>query len=92
MNKIKTTLTGLLLQLTALKFLSDNILVRFGDTVHRKSIGIPLGIKCAPGIADLFLYCCEQLMDRISQLVRVACICNNVSDCNVRNITEKVLH
>jgi len=44
----------------ALHFLLDNIFVRFGNTVYRQVIGIPMGTNCAPLIADLFLYCYEQ--------------------------------
>ena len=44
---------------TALHYLLDNIFVRYGDTVYRQIIGIPMGTNCAPLIADLFLYCYE---------------------------------
>jgi hypothetical protein len=44
----------------ALSFLLDNIFVRFGNTVFKKVIGIPMGTNCAPLIADLFLYCYEK--------------------------------
>ena len=45
--------------ITALEFLLDNIYVRFGNSVYRQIIGIPMGTNCAPLIADLFLYCYE---------------------------------
>ena len=45
--------------INALKFLLDNIFVRFGNTIYRQTIGIPMGTNCAPLIADLFLYCYE---------------------------------
>ena len=44
----------------ALHYLLDNIFVRYGDTVYRQVIGIPMGTNCAPLIADLFLYCYER--------------------------------
>ena len=44
----------------ALHLLLDNIFVRFGDSVYRQVIGIPMGTNCAPLIADLFLYCYER--------------------------------
>lgn len=44
----------------ALTFLLDNIYVRFGDTVYRQVVGIPMGTNCAPLIADLFLYTFEK--------------------------------
>ena len=44
----------------ALTFLLDNIFVRFGDTIYRQVIGIPMGTNCAPLVADLFLYCYER--------------------------------
>ena len=45
--------------ITALEFLLDNIYARFGNSVYRQIIGIPMGTNCAPLIADLFLYCYE---------------------------------
>ena len=52
----------------ALEFLLDNIFVRFGDSVYRQIIGIPMGTNCAPLIAGLFLYCYElQFMTKISK-------------------------
>ena len=44
----------------SLTFLLDNIFVRYGDTVYRQVIGIPMGTNCAPLVADLFLYCYER--------------------------------
>ena len=52
----------------ALSFLLDNIFVRFGDTVYRQVVGIPMGTNCAPLIADLFLYTFER--DFIRNLVK----------------------
>ena len=50
----------------ALKFLLDNIYVRFGNIVYKQVIGIPMGTNCAPLIADLFLYWYEsQFMAKI---------------------------
>jgi hypothetical protein len=42
-----------------LGFLVDNIYVVFGDQVFQQSVGIPMGINCAPLLADLFLYSYE---------------------------------
>jgi hypothetical protein len=39
-----------------LGFLVDNIYVVFGDQVFQQSGGIPMGNKCGPLLADLFLY------------------------------------
>lgn len=44
----------------ALSFLLDNIYVRFGNTLFKQIIGIPMGTNCAPLVADLFLYCYER--------------------------------
>ena len=44
----------------ALTFLLDNIFVRYGNTIHRQVIGIPMGTNCAPLVADLFLFCYER--------------------------------
>ena len=50
----------------AINLLLDNIYVRFGNTVYRQVIGIPMGTNCTPLIADLFLYCYEsQFMAKI---------------------------
>ena len=39
--------------------LIDNIFVRFGGCLFRQIIGIPMGMNCAPLLADLFLYSYE---------------------------------
>ena len=44
----------------ALTFLLDNIFVRYGNSIYRQVIGIPMGTNCAPLVADLFLYCYER--------------------------------
>ena len=40
-------------------FLIDNIYVRFGSSVFRQVIGIPVGTNSAPLLADLFLHTFE---------------------------------
>ena len=42
-----------------IEFLVDNIYVRFGGQLFRQMVGIPMGTNCAPLLADLFLYSCE---------------------------------
>ena len=42
-----------------LDFLVDNIFVVFAGKVFQKIIGIPMGTKCAPLLADIFLYSYE---------------------------------
>ena len=44
----------------ALSFLLDNIYFRFGTTLYRQIVGIPMGTYCAPLVADLFLFCYER--------------------------------
>ena len=44
----------------ALHYLLDNIFIRFGSTLYRKIVGIPMSIICAPLVADLFLICYER--------------------------------
>ena len=39
-----------------LEFLVDNILVVFAGKVFQQIIGIPMGINCAPLLADIFRY------------------------------------
>ena len=43
----------------ALSYLLDNIHIRFGNKLYRQIVGIPMGTKCAPLVADLFLFCYE---------------------------------
>ena len=38
----------------------DNIFIRFGTTLHRQIVGIPMGTNCAPLVADSFLFCYER--------------------------------
>ena len=42
-----------------LEFLVDNIFVVFAGMVFQQIIGIPMGINCAPLLADIFLYSYE---------------------------------
>ena len=34
--------------------------LRFGLTLYRQIVGIPMGTNCAPLVADLFLFCYER--------------------------------
>ena len=43
----------------ALIYLLDNY-IRFGTTLYRQIVGIPMGTNCAPLGADLFLFCYER--------------------------------
>ena len=36
------------------------VFIRFGSKLYRQIIGIPMGNKCAPLIADLILFCYER--------------------------------
>ena len=44
----------------ALIYLLNNIYIRSGTKLYRQIVGIPMGNKCAPLIADLFLFCYER--------------------------------
>ena len=44
----------------AFTFLIENIYVQFEGMVYQQIVGIPMGINCAPLIADLFLFCYER--------------------------------
>jgi predicted cation transporter len=44
----------------SLSFLLDNVYVRFGTSIYKQVIGIPVGTNCALLVADLFLYCYEK--------------------------------
>ena len=48
----------------ALTFLIDSIYIRFGSELYRQIVGIPMGTKCAPLVADLFLFCYERFFDK----------------------------
>ena len=41
----------------ALRYLLDNIFIRFGSKLYRQIVGIPMGTNCASHVADLFLFC-----------------------------------
>ena len=46
----------------ALHYVLNNIFIRFGSKLYRQIVGIPSGtkLKCAPLVADLFLFCYER--------------------------------
>ena len=49
-----------LVRMYALSYLLDNIYIRFGKTLYRQVVWIPMGTNCAPLVADLFLVCYER--------------------------------
>ena len=38
----------------------DNFFIGFGNKLYIQIVGIPMGTKCAPLEADLFLFCYER--------------------------------
>ena len=53
----------------ALIYLLDKISIRFGTKLYRQIVVIPMGTKCAPLVADLFLFCYERdLMTPLSDV------------------------
>ena len=44
----------------ALRYLLDNIFIRFGSKLYRQIVGIPMGTNCAPLVASLFLFYYER--------------------------------
>ena len=46
-------------------FCIDNIYVEFGGHVYQQTVGIAMGTKCAPMVADLFLYSYEAFLNNI---------------------------
>ena len=51
----------------ALSYLLDNIYIRFGTKLYRQIVGFPMGTKCAPLVADLFLnYYERDFMDSLN--------------------------
>ena len=56
----------------ALVYLLDNILLDLELNFDRQTIGIPMGTKCAPLVADLFLFCYERdFMKSLSLKIRL---------------------
>jgi hypothetical protein len=51
-----------------LEILIDNVVVIFGGRVFQQTVGIHMGTKCAPLLADLFLYSYEP--DLIQRLLK----------------------
>ena len=49
----------------ALPFLLDNIYIKFCTKLYRQIIGIPIGTNCTPLLADLFLFCYEEISWKI---------------------------
>ena len=54
------TIEDINFDLVALSYLLDNIYIRFGNKLYRQIAGIPAGKKCAPLVANLFLFCYER--------------------------------
>ena len=52
-----------------LEFLIDKIFAMFGGRVFEQTVGIHMGTKCAPLLADLFLYSYEA--DCIQGLLKI---------------------
>ena len=44
----------------ALSYLIDSSYIRFGTKLYRQIVAFPMGTKCAPLVADLFLFCYER--------------------------------
>ena len=44
----------------ALHYLLDNIFIKICSKLYRQIVGIPMGINCAPLVADLLLFCYER--------------------------------
>ena len=49
-----------------IEFLVDNIYVRFDGQIFQQMVDIPMRTNCAPLLADLFLYSCEnEFLDKL---------------------------
>ena len=46
----------------ALIFLLANSHIGFGTKLYRSIVGIPMGSNCEPLVADLFLFCYEEIL------------------------------
>ena len=42
-----------------LKYLLDNIYVKFRGRIYKQNIGVPMGCDCAPFLANLYLFSYE---------------------------------
>ena len=52
-------------------FFIDSISMEFGGHVYQQTVGIPMGVKCAPLVADVFLYSYEA--DFMQHLQKIKC-------------------
>ena len=62
----------------ALHYLLDNIFIRFGSKLYRRIVGIPMGTKCAPLVADLFCFVMRETLEKPKKYH--AWSCQNVCD------------
>ena len=69
-----------------IEFLIDNNFVQFGVCLFCQVIGIPMGTNCAPLLAGLFIYSCEnEFLDNMiksgySRLARSFDLCYRYTD------------
>ena len=79
-----------------LKYLINNIYVKFRGSIYRQVIGIPMGCDCAPQVADLFLYWYEhnyisEGVDADDPAIRYLQHASRyIDDLNVPNISENI--
>ena len=77
-----------------LEFILDNIFVRFGSTVYRQVIGVPIGSDTGAEIANLLLFSYESAyIEKISKqniaLARKFNLCSRyIDDLFVRNFPD----
>ena len=81
-----------------LTFLLENIFVKFGSSIFKQVIGIPMGCDCAPFVADLFLFAYEYSFITNNVLVRNPIVydfkfCSRyIDDLNNPNCSDKVVN
>ena len=54
----------------ALTYLLDNIFIRFGTTLCRQIVGIPMGTNCAPFVADFFFFAMKEILWPLFLLIK----------------------
>ena len=55
-----------------------------GNTLHRQTVGIPMGTNCAPLVADLFLY----LATLVAGYYVIACAAGGRADVIISNLHD----
>ena len=75
----------IIVSISMLEFLIDNIFVSFGGILFQQVIGIPMGTNCVPLLADLFLYSYE------SEFLQKLVIDKKIHEARAFNLTYRYI-